>query len=86
MRPRLLKRLGHLRYHAIDADQTDLRNVQAPEAYLRQPFTAADVENPIAGPRPERLGKEFGEFVRPPSLPKMLDGGGSEAVDGSGHA
>ncbi len=69
----------------IDSDLPYLRNVQASKAHFRQALAAADIENAIAGPRPERFGEELGEVGGPPSLAQVLQRGGLESVDRRGH-
>ena len=54
--------------HDVDADETDLRDVEASDADLGDTLAAADIENPIAGTRSQRFHQEFGEVIVPPPL------------------
>ena len=61
--------------HQINADETNLGEVQASDMDFGQALAAADVEDPVAGARAQRFDEELGELVVPPPLAQVLESG-----------
>jgi hypothetical protein len=85
MRGGLPSRGNHFRDDQIDADETNLRDLQTANGHLGLALTAADVQNPIARSWLQRFSKEVGEGVVPPGLTEVFQRGGSQCIDRRRH-
>jgi len=72
VRSGLLLRELHAIKQQIDTDQTNLRDMKTPDAYLGSALPAADIENPITRPRSQGLREKLGELVVPPPRAEVL--------------
>ncbi len=78
----LLLRELHAINQQIHTDQTDLRDMKAPDAYLGRTLPAADIENPVARPGSECLREKLSEVVIPPPRAEVLQRRRGQDVDG----
>ena len=70
---------------AVDREQRQLRDLQAPEHHFGRPIAAPDVEDAGAGARAERVSEELGKVAVPPPIAQVLERRGREGVHVSRH-